>query len=212
MNDNVSRLEDASHVPVVNVPNALTVLRLVLVPVFVWLMLLDGTPMRWCALALFCVAAATDQLDGHIARSRGLITDFGRIADPIADKALTLSAFVMLSVDGLLPWWFTIIVAVRELGITWLRTVLLKRGIVVAANMAGKLKTVLQMLLIVLTLIPWPMNPDSVAIWPLALPAPMLAVQVVQLVVGVAALIATVWSGLAYVVEGAKLWRGIGAG
>lgn len=201
---NVSRRQEAG-VPVVNVPNALTVLRLVLVPVFVWLMVRDGEGARWWALGVFCVAAATDQLDGHIARARGLITDFGRIADPIADKALTLGAFVMLSVDGLVPWWFTVLVAVRELGITALRAVLLRRGIVVSANKGGKLKTVLQILFITLMLVPW-------AAW-LAhaglgvrggLPEPVFWIA---WAVGAAALALTLWSGAVYCAEGVRLSR-----
>lgn len=196
--DNVHRLDEGPSVPLVNLPNALTVLRLLMVPVFVWLMVLEGDPARWWALAVFVVAAATDQLDGHLARSWNLVTDFGRIVDPIADKALTLGAFVMLSVDGLVPWWFTVLVAVRELGITALRAVLLRRGIVVAANSGGKLKTVLQMLFIVLMLVPW----ES-----FLAEGPAGIVRVAAWVVGAAALALTLWSGGVYVVEGAKLIR-----
>ncbi|MDN5963169.1 MAG: CDP-diacylglycerol--glycerol-3-phosphate 3-phosphatidyltransferase [Actinomyces sp.] len=196
--DNVHRLDEGPAVPVLNLPNALTVLRLVLVPVFVWLMVMDGTPARWWALGVFVVAAAPDQLDGHLARSWNLVTDFGRLVDPIADKALTLGAFVMLSVDGLVPWWFTVLVAVRELGITGLRAVLLRRGIVVAANSGGKLKTVLQMLFIVLMLVPW----ES-----LLVEGPAATVRIVAWVVGAGALALTLWSGGVYVVEGARLMR-----
>lgn len=202
---NVSRRGGTGDVPVVNVPNALTVGRLALVPVFVWLMLLDGAPARWWALAVFCVAAATDQLDGHIARSRNLVTDFGRIVDPIADKALTLGAFVMLSVAHLVPWWFTALIAARELGITALRAVLLRRGIVVSANKGGKLKTVTQMLFIVVMLVPW------TAWWaggaPVVrggLPEPVFWIA---WAIGAVALALTLWSGAVYCVEGARLWR-----
>ena len=203
MSENVSRRGDAPPVPVVNLPNALTVGRLALVPVFVWLMTLEGLLPRWFALIVFCVAAATDQLDGNIARSRGLITDFGRIVDPIADKALTLGAFVMLSVDGLVPWWFTIVVAARELGITALRAVLLRRGVVVSANKGGKLKTVLQMMFIVGMIVPWAgLFPDAGTRG--GLPEPLFwAVWTL----GAAALVVTVWSGAVYCVEGVRLWR-----
>ena len=125
MGSNVSRVDHEHHVSSWNVPNALTVFRLVLVPVFIWLMFLEASAARWWAVLVFMIAAATDQLDGHIARSRNLITDFGRLMDPIADKALTLGAFIMLSIAGLLPWWVTILIAIRELGITALRAVLL---------------------------------------------------------------------------------------
>lgn len=196
--DNVHWLDEGPSVPLVNLPNALTVLRLVMVPVFVWLMVLDGDAARWWALVVFVVAAATDQLDGHLARSWNLVTDFGRIVDPIADKALTLGAFVMLSVDGLVPWWFTVLVAVRELGITALRAVLLRRGIVVAANSGGKLKTVLQMLFIFLMLLPWGSFLGE---------GPAGAIRIAAWVVGGAALALTLWSGGVYVVEGARLMR-----
>ena len=137
MDDNVSTIDREHSASPYNLPNALTVLRLVLVPVFIVLMLQSSVGAHWWALVVFVVAAITDHLDGRIARSRNLITDFGKIADPIADKALTLGAFIMLSIAGLLPWWVTVLIAIRELGITWLRAVLLKRGIVVAANKAS---------------------------------------------------------------------------
>ena len=201
--DNVHRLDEGPSVPLVNLPNALTVMRLLLVPVFVWLMVLDGDAARWWALGVFMVAAATDQLDGHLARSWNLVTDFGRIVDPIADKALTLGAFVMLSVDGAVPWWFTLLVAARELGITALRAVLLRRGVVVAANSGGKLKTVLQMLFIVLMLAPWESFLGE---------GPAGAVRIGAWVVGGAALAITLWSGGVYVREGARLMRSVDPG
>ncbi|WP_084403188.1 CDP-diacylglycerol--glycerol-3-phosphate 3-phosphatidyltransferase [Schaalia suimastitidis] len=198
MASNVSRAEHSAKGAAWNVPNALTVLRLVLVPVFLVLVLTEGIVPRWWALAVFCVAAATDLLDGKIARASGTVTDFGRIVDPIADKALTLGAFVILSVDGLIPWWFTIVVAVRELGITALRAILLKRDIVVSASSGGKLKTVLQMLFIVLLLVPWAtfVN-DQVLTW----------LAYVIYAIGGAALAVTVWSGALYVADGLRLWR-----
>lgn len=173
-----------------NVPNALTVLRLVLVPVFLWLLLLNTPTTRWWALAVFLVASYTDYLDGSIARKHNIITNFGKLADPIADKFLTLGAFVALSILGDLTWWFTIIVAVREIGITILREVLRRQGTVVAASSGGKLKTVLQMVLIVLLIIPWSFF------------APNLVLQMVLIVVWIVALatlIVTVWSGVQYV-------------
>lgn len=202
MDDNVSRLDDAPQVPLVNLPNALTVLRLLLVPVFIWLMLVEGTPARWWALAVFCVAAATDHLDGQLARSRNLVTNFGKVVDPIADKALTLGAFVMISWDtgSVWMWVFTVLVAIRELGITWWRAVLLRRGVVVAANKGGKLKTVLQMLFIVVMLVPW----GALLGVPGSTP---VVVRVVQVVIGAAALVQTLWSGGVYLAEGVRLSR-----
>ncbi len=141
--------------PNVNLPNALTVLRLVLVPVFIWLMCVEGVFWRWLALVVFVVASITDNLDGRLARSRNLVTEFGMLADPIADKALTLGAFIVLSGEGLLPWWFTIVVAVRELGITLLREMMRRRGRIISAGKGGKVKTSLQVTLIIWLLIPW---------------------------------------------------------
>ena len=103
MSDNVSRVQRDSKVPVVNLPNALTVLRLILVPVFVILGLQSTSWTRCGRFVVFAIAAITDRFDGELARSWGQITDFGRIADPIADKALTLCGFGLLSYQGFLP-------------------------------------------------------------------------------------------------------------
>lgn len=141
-----------------NLPNVLTMVRLALVPVFLVCGVLGfggSVGAAWMALVIFVVAAFTDHLDGKIARARNLVTNFGKIWDPIADKALTLGAFVLLSAMGMLGWWFTVIVAAREFGITWLRSYLLRDGIVVPASFAGKAKTSAQMLLIVFLLFPW---------------------------------------------------------
>jgi CDP-diacylglycerol--glycerol-3-phosphate 3-phosphatidyltransferase len=129
-----------------NLPNALTTLRIVMVPFFGWALLVDdGGSQLWRTVAwvLFALAMITDKVDGDIARSRDLVTDFGKIADPIADKALTGMAFVGLSVIGELWWWVTILVLVREWGITLLRLWVIRHG-VMAAGRGGKLKTVLQ--------------------------------------------------------------------
>lgn len=128
-----------------NVPNALTILRMMLVPVFVVVFLLNAhdQPTRLWATAIFVVAILTDSLDGYIARKYDLVTNFGKIWDSIADKALTGMAFVVLSIAGELPWWMTIIILLREWGITALRFAILKYG-VMAANRGGKLKTLIQ--------------------------------------------------------------------
>jgi CDP-diacylglycerol--glycerol-3-phosphate 3-phosphatidyltransferase len=138
---------------VMNVANALTVLRLALVPVFVLLLLAGGTGWRAAALAVFLIASLTDLLDGRIARQRGLITDFGKIADPIADKALTGAALVTLSAQGELPWWVTAVILARELEVTALRFWVIRQG-VIAASRGGKLKTLLQVLAIALYVLP----------------------------------------------------------
>ena len=140
-----------------NVANALTVLRLLLVPVFVVLLLgREGEDdlFRYLAAGVFLLAAWTDRVDGQIARSRGLITSFGKLADPIADKALTGAAFVGLSLLGELAWWVTVLVLVRELGVTLLRFFVIRHG-VMPASRGGKLKTTLQAAAIVLYVLPF---------------------------------------------------------
>ena len=128
-----------------NVANLLTGVRIVLVPVFGWLLLGggDSTAMRWGAFAVFALAMATDRVDGDIARRKGLVTDLGKVLDPIADKALVTMALVGLSLLGELPWWVTLVVLVREWGITLMRFWVIRHG-VMAAGRGGKLKTVLQ--------------------------------------------------------------------
>ncbi|MPZ63292.1 MAG: CDP-diacylglycerol--glycerol-3-phosphate 3-phosphatidyltransferase [Propionibacteriales bacterium] len=129
-----------------NLPNALTVARIFMVPVFAWLLLShDGEQDGWriAATACFVAAILTDNLDGAIARRRGLVTDFGKLADPIADKALTGTAFVGLSLLGELSWWVTGVVLGRELLVTAVRFVVIRYG-VIAASRGGKLKTSLQ--------------------------------------------------------------------
>jgi len=133
-----------------NLPNALTTLRIVLVPFFGAALLMDGgdsIAWRLAAFTIFVVAMITDKIDGDIARSRGLITDFGKIADPIADKAMTGMAFVGLSVIFESPWWWavTIVVLVREWSVTLLRLSILKK-MVIAADKLGKLKTTFQVI------------------------------------------------------------------
>lgn len=159
----------------VNPANGLTVLRLVLVPFFVIFLITGGTGWRVAAFALFVVASATDLLDGRLARQRGLITDFGKIADPVADKALTGAAFITLSALGELSWWVTAVILVRELGITALRMIVIRRN-VIAASRGGKLKTLLQMIAISLYVLPGPFG--------LARPLMMAAAVVVTLVTG----------------------------
>ena len=128
-----------------NLPNALTVLRLVLVPVFVVLLFIDPSSLVWrlAATVAFGVAILTDYFDGRLARKHNLISDFGKIWDPIADKALTGAAFISLSILGELPWWVTILILIREWGITWMRVIMLRYEVMAAAA-GGKLKTLLQ--------------------------------------------------------------------
>ena len=145
--------EGQSIAPVWNLPNVLTMLRIVLVPVFVVLLWQDTTVTALAALAVFLIAAATDKLDGTIARRRGIVTNFGKIADPFADKLLTGAAMVVLSALGVMPWWATIIILVREIGITVLRFVMVRRSVIAASN-GGKLKTVLQIVFLSMMMLP----------------------------------------------------------
>jgi CDP-diacylglycerol--glycerol-3-phosphate 3-phosphatidyltransferase len=139
-----------------NIANALTVLRLVLVPVFV-VVLFHGsgheTGWRVLAWAVFAVAAITDRVDGDLARKHQLITDFGKLADPIADKALVGAALIGLSALGDLPWWITVVMLVREIGVTALRFWVIRHG-VLPASRGGKLKTLLQAVAIGLFVLP----------------------------------------------------------
>ena len=136
-----------------NIPNVLTSLRILFIPVFAWLVIAGHD---WWALGLFVALMITDKLDGDIARARGLVTDFGKIADPIADKALMTAAFVSLNITGVLPVWVTVVILIREFGITIWRMVMLRQGNVVPASKGGKLKTVLQTLAVTLYLFPLP--------------------------------------------------------
>ena len=146
-----------------NIANALTISRVALVPVFAWFLLHDGgdsTSYRLLAAGVFSVAAATDRIDGRIARAKGLVTDFGKVSDPIADKALMGMALIGLSIIGLLPWWVTIVVIVREVGVTALRFMVIRHG-VMPASRGGKVKTVLQATAILLYVLPLHVLPLS---------------------------------------------------
>ena len=175
----------------VNVANMLTVVRILLVPVFVVCLLAGGTWWRLAALVVFVVASVTDLIDGRLARSRGLVTNFGKIADPIADKALTGSALISLSALGELPGWVTALILLREVGVTVLRFVVIRRG-VIAASQGGKLKTLLQVVAICLYLLPASLSPSAL----------------VKEVVMAAALVVTLVTGADYVVRAVRLYRG----
>jgi CDP-diacylglycerol---glycerol-3-phosphate 3-phosphatidyltransferase len=141
---------------VANIANVLTGVRLALVPVFlVALFVGDGHETFWriVAFVVFAVAVITDRFDGALARSYGMVTEFGKLADPIADKALIGAALIGLSMLGDLPWWVTALIMVREIGITVLRFAVLRRG-VIPASRGGKLKTLVQAVAIGLFVLP----------------------------------------------------------
>jgi CDP-diacylglycerol--glycerol-3-phosphate 3-phosphatidyltransferase len=179
-------------VPLLNIANVLTMTRLVLVPVFLVLLFTDGgVQLGWrlAAFAVFVVASITDHVDGNLARSRGLVTDFGKITDPIADKALTGAALVGLSALGELPWWVTVVIAVREVGVTLLRFWVIRYG-VIPASRGGKAKTLVQIVAIGLFLLPLPAFVDPLC-W----------------AVMAAAILLTVVTGVDYVFQAVRLRR-----
>jgi CDP-diacylglycerol--glycerol-3-phosphate 3-phosphatidyltransferase len=144
------------HVPVINIANLLTGLRLVLVPVFLVAMFAGGgheTRWRIVAFIIFAVAVSTDRLDGSLARKHGIETNFGKLADPIADKTLIGAALISLSLLHDLPWWLTVVILVREVGVTALRFAVLRTG-VIPASRGGKLKTLVQAVAIGLFVLP----------------------------------------------------------
>ena len=180
-------------VPLHNPANVLTGLRLVLVPVFIMITVasqMTSTAWRIAACLTFCVASATDFADGWIARRFDLVTSFGKVADPIADKALTGAALVLLSVYDTLPWWVTALILVREWGVTALRFWVIRYG-VIPASRGGKLKTALQIAAIAWYLWPVPAPLDAVGPWLMG-----------------AAVLVTAVTGADYLVQAVRLRRG----
>jgi CDP-diacylglycerol--glycerol-3-phosphate 3-phosphatidyltransferase len=180
------------HVGVANLANGLTVVRLLMVPLFAALLGSAGNEhpnLRLTATAVFVVASLTDRVDGEIARRRAIVTDFGKIADPIADKALTGAALIALSAIGDLAWWVTLVILAREIGVTLLRFWVIRHG-VMAASRGGKVKTVVQAVAIGLYLLPIAHFWGSVRWW----------------LMGVA-LIVTLATGVDYVARAVRLRR-----
>jgi CDP-diacylglycerol--glycerol-3-phosphate 3-phosphatidyltransferase len=169
------------RIRVTNLANLLTLLRLALVPLFV-LVLFAGngheTVSRIAAFAVFAVAVITDRFDGALARNYGMVTEFGTLADPIADKALVGAALIGLSMLGDLPWWVTVVILVREVGITALRFVVLRSG-VIPASRGGKLKTLVQAVAIGLFVLPLSES------WSVAASTVMAVAVVLTLITGV---------------------------
>ena len=174
-----------------NIPNALTAFRLVLVPLFAIVLLTHPHDTGWriASAVIFVLAIFTDFLDGRIARKYNIITTFGKLADPIADKALTGMAFIGLSIIGELWWWVTIVILIREWGITLLRFIVLRYG-VMAARKGGKIKTVLQ----------------AVALGVLLLPLPHFLLPVGWVLMA-AAFVVTVVTGVDYLLEANRMRR-----
>jgi CDP-diacylglycerol---glycerol-3-phosphate 3-phosphatidyltransferase len=160
----VSPQQPVTSVPLWNLANLLTMSRMMLAPVFVFALFTEGgTDPVWrvTAAVIFGVASLTDRFDGDLARRRGLVTNFGAIADPIADKALMGAALVGLSLLGELTWWITVLIGVRELGVTTLRFWVLRYG-VIPASRGGKVKALAQVVAIGLYVLPLPVAADPV--------------------------------------------------
>jgi CDP-diacylglycerol--glycerol-3-phosphate 3-phosphatidyltransferase len=180
-----------NEVPLLNIPNVLTVARLFMVPIFGYLVLAieQSDSVQWASAAVFLIAALTDLVDGVWARRYGLVTNFGKIADPIADKALIGTALIALSIQGEIAWWVTGIIIFREVAITLMRFWVIKKG-VIPASRGGKVKTVSQIVAIVAFLIPLNGWVDAVA----------------QMSLGVA-LALTITTGIDYVIKARVLPR-----
>ncbi len=181
-------MSNASLLGSMNPANVMTALRVLLTPVIVVLLIGDTTTSRWWALALFIVASLTDTADGWLARRRGQVTKWGKLADPVADKVLVLSTLAALVWTGDVAWWALAVIALRELAVTVQRQLLVRRDIVMAASIWGKLKTVSQLIAICLIIAP-------------AVPDP---VGTAALYVAVAL---TIGSGLDYAVRGSRRAR-----
>lgn len=168
-----------------NLPNKLSITRMALIPVMVALMYPNNLICNLLAAAAFGAAAFTDYLDGHIARKEGIVTDFGKFIDPVADKLLNLSAMIMLIHLGLMPAWMVIVILARELCVDGLRMVAVGNGKVIAAGKLGKIKTVSQIVLVLwLMLFRLPVSGNVISL--------VLALWVVGI---------TLWSGVEYFVK-----------
>ena len=164
-----------------NLPNKLTMLRIILIPFFLLVLYLDVPGASYIALAIFIIASLTDLLDGKIARSRNLVTDFGKFADPLADKMLVTAAMLWFVEIGQMPGWTLLIVIVREFAVSGLRMIASDKGRVIAAGWSGKVKTASTMVCIVLMFLPIPELVNNLCV----------AVIVVT----------TLWSGVEYFVK-----------
>jgi len=190
---------DGARVSNWNAPNIITVARILFAPAFIWL-LLSSTDQptdvtRWVAAGLFVVGMATDGIDGYIARRYNLVTDLGKILDPIADKVLTGGALIALSILGELPWWVTVVILIREVGITVFRMAVLSDQ-VIPASRGGKIKTIMQFIALTCALMPLS------AMWGL----PMDIINTVLMTIVV---IITVATGLDYLVDGVRQQRAL---
>ena len=188
-----------------NLPNKLTIFRIILVPIMVIITFFD-IDIKWILVdAIFIIASLTDKLDGHIARSRNLVTTFGKFLDPIADKILVLAAMLVLVEAAKLPAWIPIIVLFREFIVSGYRLVAVEKGgKVVAASVWGKLKTVTQMVALVLAII----NPYAFgACFTGILSGFSFWYNLIVTILMIISVVATIFSGLDYIVKGKDLFK-----
>lgn len=171
-----------------NLANKLTVLRIMLVPIFLICAMIDTTTTNIIALSIFIIASATDKLDGYIARSRNQITNFGKFMDPLADKLLVTCALILLVEKGIVAAWVVVVIIAREFIVSGLRTLAASQGVVIAASNWGKLKTVIQMIAIIMGLLSLVYNPEWLNI-------------TTQVTIYLAAVI-TIGSGVDYFIKG----------
>ncbi len=176
-----------------NTANKITLLRMILVPVYVVLMLLE---LPWAALAVFIIASLSDFADGYIARHYNQVTDFGKFADPLADKVLTMSAMLLFVQFGQMPGWCAIVILTREFAVTGLRLVAVEGGKVIAAGLSGKAKTMVTMVGSCLMMTPWHAAAPAGLSW--------LCIDTVAAALMV---ILTVWSGVEYFIKNAGVFR-----
>lgn len=179
------------------IPNALTITRIILVPIFIALMIMQhlqgSVSLLIVSLVVFCIASYTDHLDGKLARRWQVVSDFGKLVDPIADKALMISAFVLLSLFQNLWWWFTAVVILREVAVTLLRMYLLRSGVVLPASKGGKIKTSLQILMVFLWMLAGICYPFNTQVG--------VVIMYLAIAVLIAAFVATVLSGMVYFLD-----------
>jgi len=152
-----------------NLPNKLTLMRIILIPVFMVVLYWGFSGANYVALAIFIVASLTDMLDGKIARARNLVTDFGKFADPLADKMLVTAAMLWFVEVGQMPAWALLIVVCREFAVSGLRMIAADKGRVIAAGWSGKVKTASTMVCIVLMFLPIPALLNTVCVWVIVL-------------------------------------------
>lgn len=179
----------------INLPNKLTLIRIAMIPVFVVLMYFTNLWCQLAAAAVFISASVTDYLDGNIARKNNLVTNFGKFADPIADKMLVMSAFVMLVAQGRMPAWVCIIFLAREFTVSGFRLVAAGGGKVIAAGMLGKIKTVTQMIAAVMLILFVPCSGEMDAMLGWLGDVGQLIANIMMYVMTVM----TVWSGADYI-------------